>query len=175
MTNPLDELKELEVRRAEFIKEANSSDTDFQLYRFDSIKGDTYRRLALEVAAEVERKDLALQQSDVIINNLNNTIQGHNREIEAVTTHSEKLKSDLDFMISQSEVIFSPSDPRVRVGEEYEFSNTWDFGECKTWIAVLTDSRHGPSHPFIGLSEHGTPFQAVFLRELPKEERGQNE
>jgi hypothetical protein len=94
--NPVDQLKKLEVARAGEIPvwpETRSGNEQ----NFDTRNAPTYRRLALEVAGECERKDLALRQDSVIINNMRNEINEHNAEVqrfgELVVTETEKARS----------------------------------------------------------------------------------
>lgn len=47
-------LEGLEEDRSIFLKEQSSFDPEYQGYRFDSVKGDEYRQIALDAVAELK-------------------------------------------------------------------------------------------------------------------------
>jgi hypothetical protein len=172
--SPIDELKELE---AQLIGIDPNDGMEYTAIVMSN--GGDYRRLALEVAIENE----SLRTTNKEIDGANKALERALEPVEAAMNKiqvqrpsavdvAKELQAliDRDEAIARDEVIFSPSDPRVVVGQTYEFSDWWDFSDgpgVSELIAV-----HETSEPFIH-GESGWPY--TFIRELPKEERGQNE
>jgi hypothetical protein len=126
MSNPLDELKELEAKRPVNGAYQGSFDEKF---------GREYRRLALEFA--------------------------------------EKFEAMSRVFDIQLPIIFSPSDPRVVVGQTYDFCNVYDFNKLRHQRrGVLRAVYKGSAIPFEIDTGDSSEDYFVFLRELPKEERG---
>ena len=217
----IDELKELEARR----------EGDYWGFpELDESHGTDYRRLALEVALEVERGFSRLEAYGVpqerarTIANGIEVLKSRMAKLQNAThfelsmlriageklialmdevgypdgEESDRVFSQRDFSglrtvlsnlgemdiseeaIARASVIFSPSDPRLVVGQDYEASNTVTF--TNSWITQLTEIDVDHPIPFAGLVVRPLLFghaprevqqRSLFLRELPKEERGE--
>jgi len=68
----------------------------------------------------------------------------------------------------RSEIIFDPTDPRVVVGMEYEFSDCWDFlGATRHVLHEVRTSY--TEHPFYFLSDNEKMLLSMtFIREVKK-------
>ncbi len=117
---------------------------------------------------EAGRVDYArdIHERDIEFQHLN--LHTYRRLALELANIAEDAVNTADFFARISGVIFSPSDPRIVLDQTYEFSDRHDFRDVET--GVLTEVVSDWSKPF----ECDGEDIFVFLRELPKEERGQN-
>lgn len=84
---------------------------------------------------------------------------------------AEKFEAMSRVFDIQLPVIFSPSDPRVVVGQEYEFSNNYTFeAPAKVLKGILEECLVHFERPFCLEHNFG---RFVFIRELTKGDRGE--
>jgi len=159
MSKALDELKELEARRQELYDHARTQHNRIESFgeimdAHDYAEAPTYRRLALEVAALVEQLENDLTSS----------------QMEAQALETEIINYDY----FHHPVIYDPTDKRVVVGRVYEFCNTYTFAKHRYQKrGVLVEAYKDSTLPFQVDVDTSDCFFA-FIRELPKEERGES-